>query len=168
MASKELVVSAPKTPLADHVASLVVVIDKQTTVNVPLTAADNLLMSQVRVAQLRSIIDKQISLLNGTTVEMKPADIKAVVDSFTKIEDMARFAYAPALNEAEGGERAGRAAAQLIQAMAEGVATAGHKAVASEKENRRAKMMELGKNEKRVKPIEIEPSTSKVPEEVEA
>jgi uncharacterized protein involved in exopolysaccharide biosynthesis len=141
MSDKELVVAAPSMPLADRVASLVVVINKDITVSVPLTAADNLLMSQVRVAQLREVIDKQIELLKGTTKQMKPMDIKSIVDSFTKIEEMGRFAYAPALNEAEGGERAGRAAAQLVQAMAEGMTTAAIKSNAKDREKR---ILELG------------------------
>ncbi len=139
------VVVAPRL-IGEYVPSLTVLVDDKTKVIVPMTAADNLLLSQVRVAQLRELMDNQLTLLKGKTTKMKPMDIKSLVDSFAKIEDMGRFAYAPGLTEDEGGPKTGfQAAEKLARAVAEGVATAGHKAVANAKEDRQRKILELGK-----------------------
>lgn len=129
--------------IEDHVPSLTVVVSGGARVNVPLTAQDNAILSQVRVAQLREVMDKQLTLLKGATTKLKPMDIKSLVDSFAKIEDMGRFAYAPALREEEGGAKQGREAAQMMRAVAEGAVTAALKA--NPKEDREKKILELGK-----------------------
>lgn len=130
--------------IGDHVPSLVVLVGEQ-KVNVPLTAEDNALLSQVRVAQLRQILDEQLAKFKD--LMLPPKEIKSLVDSFAKTEDMGRFAYAPGLSEDEGGARKGREAAQMVRAVAEGAVTAALKA--NPKEEREKKILELGKKKPR-------------------
>jgi len=144
----------PAKRVNDFVPALSVVIATGNVVQVPLTAQDNLLLSQVRVAHLRKLMDTQISALEKRKQALKPMKFKALVESFDRIEEMSRYAYAAALDESEGGERSGAAAAQMAKAMAEGFAAAGHKAVAEAKEERRAKMMGLGAGIKKAEPVE--------------
>ena len=146
--SENQVAIAPRL-IDEHVPCLVIVVSGGARVNVPLTAADNAILSQVRVAQLREVMDKQLELLKGKTTKLKPHDIQSLVNSYAKIEDMGRFAYAPALSEAEGGAKKGHEAAQMMRAVAEGAVTAALKA--NPKEEREKKILELGKK----KPLEV-------------
>jgi len=169
MADSGSQIVVPDRTVNQHVPALTIVIAEGHAVQVPLTAQDNLLLSQVRVAHLREVLDKQIKFLKAEKHALKPIELKMLVDSFDKVEEMGRYAYAPGLNEAEGGEKAGAAAAQMAKAMAEGIAAAGHKAVATAKEDRHAKMkqiLSLGKAQKKAQPVEIVPAEI-VPENVE-
>lgn len=140
MAENENQVAIAPRLIRDFIPSLIVLVDGK-EVTVPLTAADNALLSQVRVAQLRQIFDEQLAKFKD--VMLPPKEIKSLVDSAAKVEDMGRFAYAPALSEEEGGARKGREAAQMMRAVAEGAVTAALKA--NPKEDREKKILELGK-----------------------
>lgn len=151
MAEESKQLALPTRKVNEFVPSLTVVIRRGLEVDVPLTAADNLLLSQVRVAHLRQMADKKIiKLMDDDEAEdpLKAKDLKDIVDAFARLEDMARFAYAPVLNELEGGEKAKHAAAEVARAMAEGFAMAGHKAVATAKEDKMKAILELGKPKK--------------------
>lgn len=137
--------SIPSKNVNEFVPTLKIVIREGLEVDIPLTAGDNLLLSQVRVAAMRKKFDVEFDRLKS---KAKAADLKSMVDSFVKLEEEARFAYAQGLNEAEGGTAAGKAAAEVAKAMAEGFATAGHKAIAEAKEDKMKKILELGKPKK--------------------
>lgn len=143
--AKEL--ALPSQTVNQFVPSLRVVLSASNEVDIPLTAQDNLLLSQVRAAYMRKKFDERFDELMD---QLTPDNFKKVVETFAKIEDIARFAYAPALNEIEGGERAGQAAAQLAKSFAEGAVTAGIKAGLQTKNQRLKQILELGRSKKDV------------------
>lgn len=149
MADNPSQLTVPSVSVVDRVASLRIVL-ADGTVSVPMTANDNLLLSQVRVAQLREFMDTQIGGIRKSKAKMEPKDIKTLIEANAILEEMGRFAYAPGLNESEGGERAGQAAAQMAKAMAEGMTTA---VIKSNAQDRQKKILELGKKKEPVSKI---------------
>lgn len=151
--SKEMVVAPVK--VADYVASLVVVAANGRQVAVPINAEANRLQSQIVAALARDLIQEQLKLHAATKTKMNPLAMKALVDSVARVEENARFAYTALLSEKEGGEKSGTTPAEMVKAMAEGVATASHKAVAAAKEDKMKAIMQLGKPKKEAAILEV-------------
>ena len=131
---------------ADHVPSVLIVLDGGQKVRVPVNADANRIESQIIAAKMRSLIDKQLDLYTADGVKLKPLVIKDLISSAAKVEEVARFAYAEGLTPDEGGESAKGSA--LVRAMAEGMTNAVMKSSSARME----KIAALGKP-KNVTPV---------------
>ncbi len=154
MAEEKQVAVVPKK-IEQCLDLITVVVEGGETVQVPVNAEANKILSQISAARMRAFVSKTIALYEDSDIPIKPLELKAVVDSWAKADDNARSAYANLLTEAEGGEASGITAAQAIKAHAEGTANAIIKAGAAD---RARQIRQLGQpREKNVtKIIEVE------------
>jgi hypothetical protein len=130
----------PTRKIGDHVQAVKIATEDGTLVSVPVNADANRLQSQVVAAKLRAFVDDQISMHAKTKKKMEPRELKDLVDTWAKVEENARFAYAPALTPDESGE-GGTTPAQLVKAMAEGMTNAHIKS----ESGRMERVLQLGK-----------------------
>lgn len=148
--------SVAPVQVANYLTTLTVVTEDGSKVSVPVDAQNNKLKSQITAAKLRDFMDKQIALYSKGGKPLPAAIIKDLISSASKVEELARFAYANLLTEDEGGERAGNTAVQMMKAAAEGM-TAAH--IKHNSDDRMKRITELGKakvvKEKPVKEAEV-------------
>lgn len=137
----------PPTKLSDHVVAVTIATDDGVLVSVPVNADANRLQSQVVAAKLRAFVDEQIGMHAKTKKKLEPRELRDLVDTWAKVEENARFAYAPALTSSESGEGS-TTPAQLVKAMAEGMTNAHIKS----ESGRMERVLQLGKA-KNVTPI---------------
>lgn len=153
MAEPEKSLTVAATPVADYVTALVIVTENGQQVSVPVNAEANKLRSQVMAAKLCKFVDEQITLYSGSKKALPAAIIKDLVTSASKVEDMARFAYANLLTPEEGGEAAGTTAVQMMKAAAEGMTAAHIKASSGDRMKR---ITDLGKKKTKTDEGELE------------
>lgn len=127
------------TQIADYVPSIKVVNESGELVVVPVNSEANRLKSQIEAAELRAFVSTQIRMHAKTKSKMPPNELKLLIDTWAKVEENARFAYAPALTPDELGEGQ-TTPAQMVKAMAEGITNAHIK-----ESGRMEKVLQLGK-----------------------
>lgn len=135
----------PPKQLADYTPSIKVVTESGEQITVPVNSEANRLRSQVVASEVREFVANQMKRLKDE--ELGAKEVKLLVEASVMAEENARFAYAPALSADELGENA-NTPAQLVKAMAEGMATAQIKS----ESGRMEKVLSLGKA-KEVAPI---------------
>lgn len=153
MAEPEKALTVAATPVADYVTALVIVTENGQQVSVPVNAEANKLRSQVAVAALCEFVDEQIALHRKSGERVKAGDIRDLITSAAKVEELARFAYANLLTPEEGGEAAGTTAVQMMKAAAEGMTAAHIKASSGDRMKR---ITDLGKKKPRTDEGELE------------
>lgn len=150
MSEPEKTLALPSRLIEEFVPSVVLKLPDGDEIRVPVNAEANQIESQVIAAKARRFINRQLDMIESEDTAMEANRIKDLILSIAKVEEVARFAYAPGLEAEYGGESKNGSALSHVKAMAEGMTNA---VIASD--DRKRKILELGR-EKKPKIIDAE------------